>query len=233
MNEITLTENTIIKIGKSMQGHRAHAFLEEITGKSVSGWEMKPWLATQEGKTIKETIASFIELAKSKKTEERLLEERFDFISEADKAFIAAFDKNIGELEYDCGGSIGEGGCWGNYMIIYTQTGVKSKKVIARIYIRGDGIVLRLFFSAIDKHRAYVENTPEHIKSVFTNNHGNCRCNPRYENCKHRKTYSIDGKKIEKCDGYVFEFSEPTVEKLPDYMSLLTEFYMPGKTARA
>jgi len=45
-----------------------------------------------------------------------------------------------------------------------------------------------------------------------------------------RKTYTIDGKQMEKCSGVVFEFYNPTMEKLGDYMGLLAEFY-PAKKA--
>ena len=136
-----------------------------------------------------------------------------------------AFDKNIENLGYGFGGGIGDGYVWGKYMIIYSKTGVKNKKVAARIFIRESGIVLRLFFNDVDKHRAYVEGAPEHIKSVFVNDYGNCSCNPKKENCRMRKTYTIDDRQIEKCSGVVFEFWNPTVEKLVDYMDLLAEFY--------
>jgi len=119
---------------------------------------------------------------------------------------------------------------WVRYMITYTKTG--AKKVITRIYIRDDGIVLRMHFSNIDKHRAYIENAVEHIKSAFTGDLGSCGCNPRNENCRHRKTYTIDGKKIEKCGGAEFEFWTPTVEKSADYTALLEKFY-PSKKIRA
>jgi hypothetical protein len=156
-----------------------------------------------------------------------LSEDRFDFISDADKSFMASFDESMAEFGHTFGGDIGKGYSWGRYMVTYTKTG--SKKIIARIYIRDDGIAVRLYFSNIDKHRAYIESAPEIIKSVFTNNHGNCACNPRDENCRHRKTYTIDGRKIEKCDGAVFEFWDPTAEKLPDYVGLLSEFYSKKK----
>jgi len=44
-------------------------------------------------------------------------------------------------------------------------------------------------------------------------------------NCKMRKTYVINGDLIEKCSGVVFEFHQPDMEKLPDYINLLKEFY--------
>lgn len=160
---------------------------------------------------------------------EILSEERFDIISHFDKAFITAFDSEIKKLGYDFGGGIGSGYCWGRYMIIYEKTGVKSKNVIARIYIREDSIVLRLFFNQVDKHSIYIENTPGYIKDVFTGDYGNCSCSPKKENCHMRKNYTIDSKTIEKCSGVVFEFWNPTVEKLPDYIDLLKEFYPAAK----
>jgi hypothetical protein len=153
---------------------------------------------------------------------------RFDFISDSDKDFIVAFDNEIRTLGYDFGNDIGSGYCWGRYMIIYSKTGVKSKKVIARIYIRNDGnIVLRLFFSNIDKHRAYIENAEPYIKDVFTGSHGDCsHCSHNKDGvCKFRKTYTLDGRLIEKCTGVVFEFWQPDLAKLPGYISLLSEFY--------
>jgi len=102
-------------------------------------------------------------------------ESRFDYISGPDKDFIIAFDDEMKKLGYDFGNNIGTGYCWGRYMIIYSKTGIKSKKVAARIYIREDGgIVLRLFLNGIDKHREYIENAEPYIKDVLTGTHGDC-----------------------------------------------------------
>jgi hypothetical protein len=163
----------------------------------------------------------------------QLSTERFSFISEENKNFILAFDEEIRELGYDSGGSIGDGYCWGKFMIIYSKTGVKSKKVIARIYIRENEIVLRLFLNKIDDHRKFIEEAPEYIKSVFTGEHGRCKhCkNQKGDDCRFRKTYTIDGGVIEMCNGMTFEFWEPTKEKLPDYLELLGEFYSRKKSA--
>src|SRR5512146_962452 len=95
---------------------------------------------------------------------EILSEEKFNFISSNNKAFIFAFDGEMARLGYDFGEKIGSGYCWGKYMLIYTKTGVKSKNVYARIYIREASIVLRLFLNGIDKHRVYIENAPACIK---------------------------------------------------------------------
>ena len=162
-------------------------------------------------------------------------EDRFSFISDADKAFIIAFDEEITKLGYDFGGNIGSGFCWGKYMIIYSKTGVKDKKVAARIYIRENSIVLRLFLNKIDAHRAYIENTPEYIKNVFTGDYGSCsHChNEKAGACKFRKTYTLDNRFIEKCNGITFEFWEPNLEKLADYVGLLKEFYPVRRAADA
>ena len=232
MSEKLLAEDTIIEIGKSIPLNKFRAFFQEVTGEDLSGWEFQPWLYTQTGKTLKEAIDSYCEAAKPKSMEKLLSEERFSIISQADKNFILDFDKTINSLGYDFGGTIGDGYCWGKYMIIYSKTGIKSKKVIARIFIRESEIVLRLFFNDIDKHSKYIEGTPEYIKSVFTGNHGNCSCNPQKENCRMRKNYTIDGRKIEKCSGVVFEFWNPATEKLIDYKNLLAEFY-PDKKAKS
>jgi hypothetical protein len=163
-----------------------------------------------------------------------LSEEKFSFISENDKDFILAFDNEISKIGYDSGGNIGSGYCWGKYMIIYSKTGVKSKKIIARIYIREKNIVLRIFLNKIDDHQRFIESAPGYIKDVFTGMYGRCEhCkNQKGDNCKFRKTYTIDNQLIEMCNGIAFEFWEPTLKKLPDYMRLLSEFYLRKPLAR-
>lgn len=156
-----------------------------------------------------------------------LEEERFHFISDENKAFILAFNDEITKLGYDFGGNIGSGFCWGKYMIIYSKSGVKSKQVAARIYIRENSIVLRLFLNKIDKHRKYIENSKNFIKDVFISDYGTCKhCHNEKDGiCKFRKSYSLDNKFIEKCNGITFEFWEPNLDKLADYIDLLREFY--------
>lgn len=227
---VKLTEDTIISeapvsteryrayLRKAVEGFAAEVYCGAFGG--ISGW-----LDSFKGKPLKALIEDYYKLAEPRSIEERLAEERFSIISEADKTFILAFSKEIAELGYDFGGNIGWGACWGRYMIIYSKVGVKSKQVAARVFIRDDHIVLRLFFNNIDKHIGYIENAPEHIKSMFAGTHGDCSCNPQKENCRMRKTYTMDGKRIEKCSGVVFEFHQPDLAKLPDYMGLLREFY--------
>ena len=166
-------------------------------------------------------------------TKQLLEESRFDYISIEDKVFITAFDAALLERGWgiENNGHF-KGYMWGRYMLIYCKLGVKAKKVVARIYIRDHEIALRLYFSNIDKHRIYIENAPVHIKDVFTGTHGNCsHCGNEHDGkCKHRKIYTIDSSVYEKCDGTVFEFGKPDLEKLPDYLVAIDEFYKNRKT---
>lgn len=224
---VKLTENTIIgEADVSPERYRIF-FRKAIDGFSpeIHCGEFQYWLSLNNGKTLKEAIESYRLAEPPKSIEERLTEERFNIVTEPDRAFILAFSREISEMGYDYGGHIGWGACWGRFMVIYFKVGVKSKQVAARIFIRENGIVLRLFFNNVDKHIGYLESAPEYIKSVFTGTHGDCSCNPKKENCRMRKIYSIDGKHIEKCSGVVFEFHQPDMAKLLDYMGLLKEFY--------
>lgn len=175
-----------------------------------------------------------IEMTMTECVIKQLLEEsRFDFVSADDKAFIMAFDAVMLELGWGLEtNGLYKGYMWGQYMLIYCKLGVKAKKVAARIYMRDNGIVLRMYFSGINKHRAYIENSPPHVKGVFIGTHGNCgHCgNEKDGKCTHRKTYTIDCNVYDKCDGAVFEFWQPDIAKLPDYIGLLKEFY--GRTAK-
>ncbi|HOP10249.1 MAG TPA: DUF6434 domain-containing protein [Oscillospiraceae bacterium] len=224
---VRLTENTVIDESFISPDRYRAFFRKAIEGFSPEIYcgTFQYWLKQNNGKTIKEAIESYYLMKTPKIMEDRLKEERFHLISEADKSFILAFNREITELGYDFGGNIGWGACWGLYMIIYSKVGAKSKQVAARIFIRENRIILRLFFNNVDKHTQYIENAPEHIKSVFIGTHGDCSCNPKKENCRMRKTYILDGKTIEKCSGVVFEFHQPDLAKLPDYMGLLREFY--------
>jgi len=160
--------------------------------------------------------------------ENLLKEERFDFIKLADKRFILEFTKELEDLGY-IHDDIGSGFCWGRYMIIYRKVGVKSKNVYARVYIRDDSVCLRLFFNNITKHSEYIENTPDFIKNVFIGDYGKCK-HCKGDNCKFRKDYEIDGQKIEKCNGFTFEFYNPSMEKLPEYINLFKEFNQPKES---
>jgi hypothetical protein len=157
---------------------------------------------------------------------ELLKETRFDFVSGADKEFMVGLDDELARLGYDFGGKIGDGYCWGRYMLIYRKTGAKSQNVYARVYLREQGVALRLFLNDIDRHRPFIEQAPRHVKDAFTDEFGRCEhChNEKDGKCRFRKAYTIDGSFIEKCNGYTFEFRAPAVSRLPDYLSLFAEF---------
>lgn len=156
-----------------------------------------------------------------------LQEPRFDFISAEQKSFIISFDDQMRENGYDFGEEIGNGYCWGKYMLIYRKSGRKSDKVYARIYLREPKIVLRLFLNNINKHQKYIENSAPFIKEVFTGAHARCEhChNEKDGHCRFRKSFTIDGLFYEKCSGSTFEFHDPTQEKIMQYMDLFKEFY--------
>jgi len=156
------------------------------------------------------------------------------FINAKDKEFVAAFDDAMRGVGYKSNG-IQPYVCLGKYKIEYSKTGLKTKKYVARFYFRDEGLALRLYFTNIDKHRAYLENAPLFIKEPFINGEG--RCKHCYLNgggigkggkCSFHKAYTLDGVLYEKCAGESFYFHTLTAEAIPQYVALLTAFY-PGK----
>lgn len=156
--------------------------------------------------------------------EVQMADEQFGFMQEKDRNFVIEFTKALEKRGYTYGGEIGSGFCWGKYMLIFRKANVKSINVTARIYIKEDSIVLRLFFSNVSKHAAYISASPEYIRNVFTGDYGTCK-HCKGDNCKFRKDYEIDGIKYEKCNGTTFEFHDPKLEYLADYLALFEEFY--------
>ncbi|HWS29631.1 MAG TPA: hypothetical protein VN512_05880 [Clostridia bacterium] len=159
---------------------------------------------------------------------ERILKEpRFDFLSDSSKAFLFAFDCEMEALGYHFGESIGDGYCWGRYMVIYRKRNVQSDQVYARVYLRDNDIVLRLFLNKIDKHRSYLEQAEPFILAPFTGKRGDCtHChNEKDSTCKFRKSYTLFNRSIEKCNGITFEYFEPDIADIPSYIALFREFY--------
>lgn len=220
-----LSSDSVIVLGKSTPISQYQAFLREATGLDMPGCEFLPWIRAQEGRTLGEVAGSYADAAERKSMDRLLAEPRFNFISPENKAFILAFDEEMRALGYDCGGGIGDGGCWGSHMIIYSKVGVKSKSVAARIYIGDYGINLRLFLSGIEKHIAYIQAAPPYIKHAFEHGDGECKCQPKPDTCKFRKSYTLDGERVDKCNGEVFYYRAPTIEHLREYVALLHEFY--------
>jgi hypothetical protein len=161
-----------------------------------------------------------------------LQEERFDYLSGDERAFVLAMDAALAERGYTCGGQIGEGYCWGRHMLIYRKAGAKSERVYARLYLREADVVLRLFFNGVDRHRAYLEVAPDHIQEVFTGPFGDCEhCHNQGEDgaCRFRKRYTLHGREIAKCNGNTFWFFKPTLARLDDYLALFDQFYPPKR----
>lgn len=128
--------------------------------------------------------------------EQQMNSKQFDFLCQGDKDFIVKFTNLMEELGYTYGDRICDGICWGKYMLIFRKSGVKTKKVFARIYIRDSYILPRMYFNDVTKHAKYISAAPEHIRSVFMGSLADCRG----ESFKFRKEYEIDGIKYEKCN---------------------------------
>lgn len=161
---------------------------------------------------------------------EQLEQERFCFMSGSNKSFVVQMTLALEALGFTYNDDIVDGICWGKYMLIFRKAGVKSKKVVARIYIREKSVAFRLFLSDVTKHADFILAAPGHIRDVFIGESGNCsHC--RGEMCRFRKCYELAGEKIEKCNGEVFTFADASVEKIPDYLALFKEFYLPKRPA--
>lgn len=109
-------------------------------------------------------------------------------------------------------------------MLIFRKANVKSKNVVARIYIKEDSIVLRLFLHHVTKH-VFICVSPEHIQTAFTGEYGTCK-HCKGDACRFRKGYEIDGVKYEKVNGTTFEFRNPKLENLADYLALIASFIL-------
>jgi len=181
-----------------------------------------------------------------------MAQEKFSIVSNADKTLLIALDEEMAKLGYGIYESI-DAWEWSKnwfkarYQINYTITKMKKRKYMAHVFIKDDGsvILLRLLTekiganshntrqescSFIDPHREYIENAPAHVKELFTKKSD---CNHTHENengfCWRLDTYTINNVVYEKCVGKGFDFWNPTMEKLPDYMDLLSEL-KPKKT---
>ena len=242
-NKQVLSEDTVIAWGSIPVGEYRKYFVQaigdEILGNAAS-MDFTHWLQKQVGKTIKEATEEYFQPLGYTKIEEFLTERRFNIISVQDKEFIIAFDEAIKNFGYDFGGAIRGGGghnIGGLFTITYGKANTKSSRVIARIFIRENNIAFRLYLSKIDKFRTFIENTPPHIKNIITGNQGDCNlCEGGHRKdgfCKFKVSYTIDGRNFEKCNGFVFVFEQPDLNKLPDYISLLSEFYPVKKPLQA
>ena len=201
-----LTENTVIGSRKILAAE-FRRFFKKTLGED---YEIYPIVmdvikmsSNYRGATLKDIIEECFNQSGHKNFDEILSENRFKNISESDKSFIIAFDKVMKEMGYDSDGKIGS-------EITYKKTGGKSKATFARVYMRGDHIVLRLYFKDIDNHRAYIENAPEHIKhgfvienlpqrvlDTFALKDGDCIVCSKV--CEFAERYTSDGHECVKC----------------------------------
>ncbi len=172
-------------------------------------------------------------------------QEKYNIISDENKAFLIALDEEMIKMGYEiyqAEDAWNWATNWFNakYMINYTVIEKKPRKYAAHVFIYENGLMLRLFAikygvnslntkdkarSVINPHREYIENAPAHIKELFTIK--NTDCDHTHENvngfCWRLDTYTIDGNVYEKCTGKGFDFWNPAIEKLPDYINMLSE----------
>ncbi|MCL2456959.1 MAG: hypothetical protein FWD19_05365 [Defluviitaleaceae bacterium] len=158
-----------------------------------------------------------------------LTDDKYNFVGKKDTDFIVAFDDYMIANGYKNNG-IQAYYVFGKYKIEYYKT---KNKYVARIYFRDDGIVLRLYFSNIEKHKNYIENAPEFIKKPFVDDSHKCKkpnCKGMMLNdkCRFRKTYTIDGMSHVKCASESFMYHELEAENASEYVALLDTFY-PGR----
>ena len=157
---------------------------------------------------------------------QQMKEERFAFMREDNRQFVIDMTRALEQAGYTYGDTIGDGICWGKYMLIFQKSGVKSKRVYARIYIRDASVALRLFLHDVTRQADHIDAAPERIREVFLGDAGACsHC--RGDTCKFRKSYVIRGREIEKCNGEVFTFHHASVQDIPDLMRLFQAFYPP------
>ena len=229
-NKIVLPDDTLIIWNKHPVGEY-RKFFQQATGNDkleTGSMDFQSWLFSQAGKTLAEALEEYLHPSAHESIEQFLTERRFDIISEPDKDFIIAFDKVISEFGYDFGGCVTSGNVWSPMVIIYGKTGTKSRPCAARVYIKDDGIIFRLYLNKVDSHRQYIENAPAHIKEAFSSQTG--LCTSCWDKCPSRPApYTIDGIQIQKCQHHRFYFTAPTIEKMPDYIGLLKEFYASKK----
>lgn len=160
----------------------------------------------------------------------------YDFISDKQKQFVIAFDEAITKAGYESGGIVPYV-CLGKYKIEYSRTGLKTKKFVARFYFRDYGIVLRLYFTNIDKHRDYIDNAPDFIKTPFINDVGKCKqCDKngggigKKGKCSFKKSYTIGNVLYEKCSGENYYFDNYNLDAIPVYIELIQTFYPDKKS---
>jgi len=224
-----LTENTVIG-SRKITAAEFRIFFEKTLGKDYEKYSVIHSFIkvplNHKGKYLKEIIEECFNPSGAKSLDSILSERRFSNVSESDKSFIVAFNKAMNEMGY----GFNIGGNKDAMIIAFEKTNPKSRP--AYFVIDNNNVILRLFMAKIDAHRQFIENAPAHIKNLFTDKQGRCTgCNFRDGKCKYNvtKTYTIDGHLVHKCE---FVITNLTVENIPDYIDLLSEFYLKKKSKR-
>ena len=236
-NKTTITNETVIGFGKPTSAE-AQRFFKKTLGAEYEKFKGDLWYtnlwAKHSGKTMGQLVAECVDGSIQNHTikslQELLQEERYSIVSNADKDFIISYDQFMSDMGYDFGGAIAAGIDDGTFAIQYKKSEGKNKSPFSRVHINKDGSLrLRLYFSDIEKHQKYIESSPAHIKSAFAFDEGNCLIlntgEPCVKGCKGMKRYTIDGVDYVKCHHSIAHFRNPTVDRLPDYIALLSQFY--------
>lgn len=143
----------------------------------------------------------------------------FDSVSERAQRFLLDFDAAMNDSGYSYGGAPTSGFCWGISQFAYSRAPEKKKDYVCRLYQRGNGLVVRLYLQNVNAYSGYIESAGDHIRDAFVNDFG--KCGYCKERCRHRKSYAIDGKEYDKCDGMTFEFYDPEPAFVPRYLDLI------------
>jgi hypothetical protein len=164
-----------------------------------------------------------------------LSDEQYSFIGSKDKNFIIAFNDAMTVAGFENNG-IQPYVVFGKYKIEYYRPGNKTHKYVARIYLRDNEIVLRMYFSNIDKRRDSIEDSPEYIKKPFVDDSHKCKINCKGMRmndgkCRYQKKYTIDNMIYLKCSGESFMYYNMDGENASEYVELLATFY-PKKKRR-
>lgn len=167
-------------------------------------------------------------------TEKLLSDETYEFAVQNDKDFIVAFITLMMAAGYENNG-IQPYVVFGKCKIEYFRPGNKTNKYVARIYLRDDEIVLRLYFSNIDRHSAYIAQVPDFIRKPFVDGVHKCK-KPNCKGigngkCRYQKIYTIDGVRYMTCAEQSFCYYGMEAGNASQYVDLLSIFYPQKKRA--
>lgn len=126
---------------------------------------------------------------------------------------------------------IGDFARWGSDTVAFIKPNIKAKTYIVKISFDGQSVQFRLYCRNVKKLQAFIEAAPMHIREIFTSEIGNCArclvggCVKPDGSCSHRKIYTINGVRYEKCDGKVFYASDFSRHPVEDFIALIREIH--------